>query len=110
MFDWRIGIWRQPTDQLRDYFGERLGFYFFFISFYTAALGWCSIVSIVIGILHLLYGNETWGIVLLCTYAIFIMAWSAIFMEMWKRKVAVLWHTHTEGPTCIDHAANNALN
>lgn len=30
--------WHQPSDLIKDYFGERIGLYFEFLGFYTSAL------------------------------------------------------------------------
>nr|XP_042898034.1 anoctamin-10 isoform X2 [Parasteatoda tepidariorum] len=69
-----------PLDDIRNYFGESVAFYFSFISYYTwallppAAIGFCqTIYSFDITRSHLFF-------------ATFKMIWLTIFLEFWKRR------------------------
>jgi hypothetical protein len=75
------------TDDIRNYFGEKIAFYFAFLEFYTNSL----IVPAIIGILQFLFLNE---MNIFC--AVFNMLWITIFLKRWKRKsneLAYQWGT-----------------
>ncbi|KAJ8323011.1 hypothetical protein O5D80_008520 [Batrachochytrium dendrobatidis] len=107
-----------PVNQLREYFGERIGFYFAWLGYYTI---WCQsaaffgIVTFVYGIYRsvslprssipdpngsdtaseiliraiLLFDNEATPV-----YAFFMSIWAVLCLEFWKRQtqsIAFLW-------------------
>eukprot|EP01035_Chromulina_nebulosa_P019869 gene19869-25821_t len=45
--DWYKPPWKQPNDLIKEYFGEHIGLYFYFLAFYTTTLLPLSIIGIV---------------------------------------------------------------
>ena len=96
--DWLV-LWQWPSNQpftkIRNYFGEKLALYYVFLGHYTACLGWPSIIGgVVFGVWKTYQTNyEHWT---LAVYAIYITAWSTVFIETWKgrqARVAMEWVT-----------------
>eukprot|EP00448_Togula_jolla_P001195 CAMPEP_0170614350 /NCGR_PEP_ID=MMETSP0224-20130122/24754_1 /TAXON_ID=285029 /ORGANISM="Togula jolla, Strain CCCM 725" /LENGTH=753 /DNA_ID=CAMNT_0010940003 /DNA_START=79 /DNA_END=2338 /DNA_ORIENTATION=- len=80
---------RQPIDEIRDYFGESVAFYFAFVEFAVRSL--LLVVACAVG-LHI-YGivrGHGWDKSSHVVYATIISLWSTIFLEMWKRQQATL--------------------
>ncbi|KAK1932013.1 Anoctamin-10 [Phytophthora citrophthora] len=90
----------QPLHKIRFYFGEKIALYFAWLEFYTKMLIFPSIA----GIITLIYeeeqddeGNDNKRGYFLVAFAIFVVIWSAIFSEFWKRKnglLGSLWGCH----------------
>ena len=83
----------QPLNFIKDYYGEKFGFYFGWLIHYTGWLIPVSIIGIAIGIAMIAegLGNGTTGDHLLSNplsilYAFIIMIWITLFHESWKRK------------------------
>ncbi|KAG0221309.1 calcium-activated chloride channel-domain-containing protein [Mortierella sp. GBAus27b] len=100
---------KQPLEEIRFYYGEKIALYFAWIGHYTKWLVYASIV----GFLFLIYGivssvlakkgqitqiqsGDLFDNALTMPYAIFVAVWSSLFVEHWKRKSNVLayqWNT-----------------
>jgi len=94
--------WRQPINDVREYFGETVALYFYFLGHYTT---WLLLLSFVGGIitLHLIInagidnGSLVTSIKQLYSLPIlsFILCiWTHLFLENWKKKesrVALEW-------------------
>ncbi len=106
--------WQQPVDQIKDYFGEKIGLYFSWLGVYTS---WLIIAAVVGGFMwinvavegSLMFAGEIFhpdstvlfaltdnnpDAVVIPYFAGFMGLWSAVFLENWKRveKVtAVRW-------------------
>ena len=88
----KIHPWDLPIDEIREYFGEKIGIYFEFLGFYTTWLipltiaGVCCFVEIVVRL-----GTEgDYGEAIATGYsvplfALFTSIWSQLFLEYWKR-------------------------
>ncbi len=78
---------RQPLNKVRKYLGEKIGFYFAFVGFYTMWL----VLPAVLGILVFGYGFIADGdlsrsdTILTPYYALFLAVWMALFLEFLKR-------------------------
>ncbi|KAJ3094465.1 Anoctamin-7 [Phlyctochytrium planicorne] len=79
----------QPLRQIRDYFGERVAYYFTWLGFYSL---WLWIPSLV-GILVFVYGlltrkriQDVFDNALTTPFAFFMAVWAALFLEFWKRQ------------------------
>ena len=100
----------QPLEDIRHYYGEKVALYFAWIGHYTKWLTWAAIAGVlflVYGVSnHFINGSTDGGIggqlvdvfdnALTLPYALFMSVWSALFVEYWKRKSAVLayeWNT-----------------
>lgn len=86
--------WRQPIDDVREYFGENIALYFYFLGHYTT---WLVLLAVVGGIitLHLVVnagiydGNFKESVTKLYSLPIlsFILCiWTHLFLENWKKK------------------------
>ncbi|OAQ24249.1 DUF590-domain-containing protein [Linnemannia elongata AG-77] len=100
----------QPLEDIRHYYGEKVALYFAWIGHYTKWLTWAAIVGVIFLVYgvsnHFVKGDAGGGIggqlvdifdnALTLPYALFMSIWSALFVEYWKRKSAVLayeWNT-----------------
>ena len=85
----------QPLNVIKDYYGEKLGFFFAWLMHYT---GWLLLGS-VIGIIFTIIAIVIWtqneheqplesilDSPVCFLYALFIMIWLTMFNESWKRK------------------------
>lgn len=84
---------QQRTDMVRDYFGEKVAFYFEFLGHYTTWLFWASIVGVCVWI-NVAYENNNPDAVLIPYFAVYMAVWSTFFLESWKRHesfVAMKW-------------------
>lgn len=83
----------QPLNFIKDYFGEKFGFYFAWLIHYTGWLIPVAIIGVAFGIAMVVDGNKK-GIEadhylanpLNIIYALIIMIWITLFVESWKRK------------------------
>jgi len=78
-----------PLNEIKDYFGVPIGYYFGFIQFYIWFLIPLSVLGCIYGVLKIQTGQsfpsgsgEVAVVVIIC--------WSVIFVEMWKRRQAKL--------------------
>ena len=90
---WHIYPWEQPIDDIRDYFGEKIGLYFEFLGHYTSWLLPLSIVGAITGldifIESLIFKDlsEALGTSFLVpACCVFVAFWAQFMLEFWKRK------------------------
>ena len=83
----------QPINFIKDYYGEKFGFYFAWLIHYTGWLIPIAVVGVVLGIMMIVDGvsNEVAADHYLSSplsilYAFIIMIWVTFFHESWKRK------------------------
>ena len=85
--------WRQPINEIRDYFGEKVALYFHFLGHYTTWLLYLAIAGVVVcfdvsvesgngGSLAYGLGNAK----LIPVFGFFVSFWSILMLEYWKRK------------------------
>ncbi len=92
-----LQLWslQQPVDNIRDYFGERIAFYFVYLNHYVNALVSPAIGGLVTYIVKVIYGDpENF---LMPYFTVFMILWSTFFIEFWKRRqitVAMQWGVH----------------
>lgn len=84
-----------PKDSIRLYFGEKLGLYFAFLSFYTRVLIPIAIIGLPIFIVQKVVPT-THEVYKACTgiYAICLIVWLTSFYEFWSQRElrwSVLW-------------------
>ena len=88
--------WNQPVDDVKDYFGEKIGLYFLWLGHYTTWLIPASIVGFCAWINIAAEGNDPNNAVIAPYFAAFMALWSTLFLEFWKRKekyYAMRWGT-----------------
>ncbi|CAM9186818.1 unnamed protein product [Hapterophycus canaliculatus] len=97
---WFLQLFCQPLDDIRDYFGEKMAFYFAWLGFYA----WALILPALYGIgteIYILTNGITfddagWKFSQQVSMAVGIVLWSVIYQELWGREekiVAVKWGT-----------------
>lgn len=70
---------------IKNYFGEKIGFYFVWMTFYTNWLIIPGILSLILTIYQIVKEVDTSFTVL---YAVIVCLWVTFVMERWKRKSA----------------------
>jgi anoctamin-10/anoctamin-7 len=79
-------VWNPPTRELAAYYGEQITLYFVFLSTYFKWLLLASVVGAIFGIYQIsIDGFDGPG---LPAFGIFMIAWSTVFLEVLKRKMA----------------------
>jgi len=89
----RGGCWfrwpgKQPLDDIKKYFGEKIGFYFAFLGHYTAWLFTLSFIGIVVTVWDA--SQMTLSSKAAPFFCIFVAFWSVLMLEYWKRKESTL--------------------
>lgn len=90
----------QPLHKIRYYFGEKIAIYFAWLEFYTKML----LLPAIAGAITFTYleakrietGGQNEGYILIA-FALFVVIWSSLFSETWKRKNGILdalWGLH----------------
>ncbi|KAF0737038.1 hypothetical protein Ae201684P_000140 [Aphanomyces euteiches] len=94
--------WDQPLDNIRDYFGERIAFYFAYLGHYSTYLLYAAVFGLLIFIAQsFLKETRTTldsgeilvissNLYLIPAFGLFMCIWSTIFLETWKREQNVL--------------------
>lgn len=93
IYNWKIKPWNMPLDDIKEYFGEKIGYYFTFFCHYTIWLFFLSIISIFVIINLLIQLSITENIndtlkngYTIPFFCIFVSFWSQFMIEYWKRK------------------------
>jgi hypothetical protein len=91
--------WNQPLDLIKDYFGQRIGFYFLYLQHYTTMLMGPALLGVIYDVLLAVYGNDGIYIVAVAQpiYLCLMLVWSTIYVELWKGKQSELgmrWGMH----------------
>jgi len=87
--------WNLPLDLIRDYFGERIGFYFLYLQHYTTMLLGPAVLGVVCEVLAVL-GTKTQVIpmtvseIAYMVYLCIMLFWSTIYVAIWKGKQSTL--------------------
>lgn len=77
--------WKQHVDVVRDYYGEKIAYYFTFLGFYATWLIPAGIIGFLAWI-NVAAVNNNPNAVIMPYFAAFIAIWSTLFLEYWKRK------------------------
>lgn len=81
----KLTPWAQPYDEIRDYFGEQIGFYFYFLGHYTT---WLMALG-VFGFLIFVYSESADpqdAITARIFYCFCLSVWMILLMQSWIRK------------------------
>ncbi len=76
---------------IKNYFGEKTGFYYAWMSFYTSWLILPAILALMLSIYQNIFTVDT---IFVTIYSLIICLWVTIFIERWKRKcgeIALRW-------------------
>lgn len=91
--NWRVQPWEQPFDDIRKYFGEKIGLYFVFIGHYTTWLLPLALVGILVAIDIVVeaivfnsFGDAIGNGYFVPFYCVFVAFWAQFMLEFWKRK------------------------
>ncbi|TDH65902.1 hypothetical protein CCR75_005367 [Bremia lactucae] len=83
----------QPLHKIRYYFGEKIALYFAWLEFYTKMLVFPAVAGLVtfvyIEARQAATGTNEQGYILIA-FAVFVVLWSSLFSELWKRKNGLL--------------------
>jgi hypothetical protein len=75
--------WDQPYEDIKNYFGEKIGLYFKFLGHYT---GWLMLPAVIGLICQLVVaGTGDFSHPILPFFALFIALWAVFMLEYWKR-------------------------
>ena len=77
--------WNQPTDDVKNYFGEKIGLYFVWLGHYTSWLSVAAVIGFFSWINIAADGNDP-NAVIMPYFASFMAFWATLFLEFWKRK------------------------
>lgn len=97
MNNWPSALYSQkiPLTKIRNYFGEKIGFYFSFISYYSKIVSIPSLIGVVVFVLQRIYNPESVIVVIVnFLFCIYVSVWATVFNEFWKRKencLAIKW-------------------
>lgn len=77
--------WKQRVDIVKDYFGEKIGFFFLFLGHYTSWLLPAAIIGF-FAWTNVAADNNNPSSATMPFFAAFIAIWSTAMLEYWKRK------------------------
>ena len=90
---WRTTLINQkiPLNKIKNYFGEKIAFYFEFLRYYQTSLIWPSLLGLVVFIVQkTMQPSDNAVLVLNIIYSVFMTIWAIVFLEVWKRKEAAM--------------------
>mgnify|MGYP000846242841 CR=1 FL=1 len=85
----------QPLDRVRDYFGERIAFYYAFTEELTNAILYPAAMGAVLFIVSQIWYNGSTDNMFTPMYSMFILVWITYFLKRWRRaeaRLAAHWH------------------
>jgi hypothetical protein len=88
--------WDQPVDDIKNYFGEKVGLYFLWLAHYTAWMLFAGVVGFFCWI-NIADQNNDPNAVIMPYFSCFMAIWATLFLEFWKRKEschAMKWGTN----------------
>jgi hypothetical protein len=77
--------WNQPVNEIKDYFGEKIGLYFLWLGHYTIWLCVAGAVGLLAWINIAIDGNDP-NAAVMPYFSVFMALWATLFLEFWKRK------------------------
>jgi anoctamin-10/anoctamin-7 len=88
LFSYATFPWNEPLDDIKDYFGEKIGVYYGWMGHYTYWLVLPLIVGIPIQ--GVVWGTDNYSSIVVPCFAYFIALWAVFMLEFWKRKQATI--------------------
>jgi len=98
---WNVMPWQSPTDDIRNYFGEKIGLYFHFLSHYCTSLLGIGLLGVLV-VVHLVIVSVQYGSIFgalrymysIPIYCFLITLWASWFLETWmckERNASLRW-------------------
>jgi len=90
-------LFKKPLDDIRDYFGEKIAFYFAFLDFYNVWLALPALFGITFFILQTFYFPESYTETINICFGLVMTIWTSFFVAFWKQKQNMLmveWGMH----------------
>ena len=82
-----LAVDRKRLTALKEYYGERIAYYFEFVHFYNGVMVWPTVAGVVVHVYSWFVGERN---MLVPLYAAFMMIWATLLTEFWKRQQAEL--------------------
>lgn len=80
-----------PLSKIKNYFGEKIAFYFEFLRYFQTSLLIPSIIGLVVFIVQKTkHENSLPVLILNIIYSVLMTIWAIVFLEIWKRKEAAM--------------------
>ncbi|CAN8073085.1 unnamed protein product [Agarophyton chilense] len=102
---WWNPIRRPPFQELKDYLGARVTFYFVFVSFYARRLLPLALLSIPVFVIYRTVKNAGVLVIIRWVFSIGLVLWTTYFLENWKRRTAMVntkWGLHDYQEDTLD--------
>jgi len=77
--------WNMPVDDIKDYFGEKVGFYFLYLGHYTTWLALASVLGFFC-YCDVVNNDGDPNAPSMPYFAVLMALWTQLFLEFWKRK------------------------
>lgn len=90
----KAGPMKQPFDEIRDYFGEKVTLYFVFLGFFTRLLIPIAAVGVIVFICKMTVDSDDINDSLALAMGFLMALWSTVFNEAWARqnqKLVMKW-------------------
>eukprot|EP01031_Cornospumella_fuschlensis_P027354 gene27354-33040_t len=90
----RFPFQRIPLDDVKEYFGEKIGLYFVFMDHYTKFLAIPAVIGIPLQIA--VFATNDYSAPFLPFFSFFMALWAVCMLEFWKRRektVSMTWGT-----------------
>jgi hypothetical protein len=82
------GLLNQPLDQIAEYYGESIAFYFAWVAFFTRWLFLPSLLGIIVFAVQISSQNMDHWICI--PYGVFIVIWCSLMLVFWRQKQSAL--------------------
>lgn len=94
--NWKRTAWKNPVNQIKEYFGEKFGLFVKFTGHYSRWLRWPALIGFIMQIILLVRILRTGNLDSPVTpfFCLFMVTWGVIMLEYWKREeveTALLW-------------------
>ena len=75
---------KQPSNEVRDYFGESVAFYFVYLQHYIEYLFTVAIIGVIVHVISAIYGADESPLNLYYTF--YVVLWASYVTGTWKQK------------------------
>lgn len=82
------GLLNQPLDQIAEYYGESIAFYFAWVAFFTRWLFLPSLLGLIVFAVQISSHNMDHWICI--PYGVFIVIWCSLMLVFWRQKQSAL--------------------